>query len=164
MKMRTLALSLVIALPFLATPWAIAQHEHEHAHAHAAAVTAPGESSERFATDAALREGMSRIRKALDDLRHYEMGHMPESIAKQRVEDIGSAVDYLFANCKLDAQADSALHAMLVPLLDGVQAFKANPADTSSVAAMRQAVADYPQRFDDPDWPPVADSSSEHAH
>ncbi|MEP6882667.1 MAG: DnrO protein [Dokdonella sp.] len=160
MKMRTLALSLAVALPLFATPWAIAQHEHEHA----PAVTTPSESSERFATDAALRQGMSRIHKALDALRHYEMGHMPESIAKQQVDDIGSAIDYLFANCKLDAQADSALHAMLVPLLDGVQAFKKNPEDTSSVAAMRQAVTDYPQRFDDPDWPPVPESDSGHAH
>ena len=162
MTMRTLALSLAITLSLFAAPWAIA--EHEHAHAHPAAVTASGESTERFATDAALREGMSRIHKTLDELRHYEMGHMPESIAKERVADIGTAIDYLFANCKLDAQADSSLHAMLIPLLDGVQAFKADPADTSSVAAMRQAVADYPQRFDDPDWPLATESDSEHAH
>ncbi len=160
MKMRMLALSLAIGLPLFAAPWAIAQHEHEHA----PSVSTPSRSSERFATDAALREGMSRIHKALDELRHYEMGHMPESMAKQRVEDIGSAIDYLFANCKLDAQADSALHAMLVPLLDGVQAFRKNPGDTSSVAAMRQAVADYPQRFDDPDWPLATESDSGPAH
>ena len=160
MKLRTLALSLAIALPFFAAPWAMAQHEHEHA----ATLSAPSEIAERFATDAPLREGMSRIHKALDALRHYEMGHMPESIAKQQVDDIGSAIDYLFANCKLDAEADSALHAMLVPLLDGVQAFKTNPADTSSVAAMCQAVADYPRRFVDPDWPLATESDSERAH
>ncbi len=161
MKIRSVCLSPAIALALGFAPLAIAQHGHA---AQATTAAATMKSTERFATDAALREGMSRIRKALDDLRHYEMGHMPESIAKQRVEDIGSAIDYLFANCKLDAQADSALHAILVPLLDGVEAFKKNPGEISSVGAMRQAIADYPQRFDDPDWPPVADSDSEHAH
>ncbi len=107
----------------------------------------------RYATDAPLREGMARIHAALDELAHYEMGHMPQSIAIQRVAAIKQATSYLFANCKLDPEADAALHRMLVPLLNGVQAFEKNPADRSTVAAMRRAVADYPRVFDDPKWP-----------
>lgn len=154
-----LAVLLTMALPVQA------QHEAEHEghESHAAPATPAGVPAVRYATDAPLREGMSRIHAALDELAHYEMGHMPESIAIERVESIKDAIDYLFANCKLDAQADAALHEMLVPLLNDVQAFKKDPGDRSTIALMRQAVAAYPQTFDDPAWP-LANDDKQHAH
>jgi hypothetical protein len=88
---------------------------------------------------------------------------MPKPVAIERVDAIQAATDYLFANCKLDAQADAALHGMLAPLLAGVQAFRKNPDDTSTIAAMRQAVADYPRVFDDPQWRVEVDAASQSA-
>lgn len=163
MKIPTnvLSLTMTITLAIFAAPLAIADDAHQHVDP-AAAAPVPNSASARFATDAALREGMSRIHDALDALRHYEMGHMPQALAEERVESISTAIDSLFANCKLDAQADAALHAILIPLVDAVQAFKTNSADTSSVAAMRQAVANYPQRFDDPEWPLADEAHSGH--
>ena len=163
MKPLMILLPVVAALALSLTAQTLAQHEHgehdAHAdHAAAATVTIP---AQRHASDAALREGMSRIHAALDELRHYEMGHMPQSIAIERVASIKLATDYLFANCKLDAEADAALHSMLVPLLNGVQAFDKDPADTSTVAAMRGAVADYPNVFDDPNWQKKAGSGTD---
>lgn len=116
---------------------------------HAALSTAPM-PAQRYATDAPLREGMRRVRAALDELRHYEMGHMPEQIALERVGDIEEATRYMFANCKLAAAPDAALHGMLVPLLAAAAALKKNPQDLPAVGAMRNAVADYPRYFDDP--------------
>jgi hypothetical protein len=147
MQTRPAATPLLAALLGFALP-AMAQHTHAP-HEPAAATALP---AQLHATDAPLREGMARIHGALEELRHYELGHMPKSEAIERVEAIQAATDYLFANCKLDAQADAALHGMLAPLLAGVQAFRMNPDDTSTVAAMRQAVADYPRVFDDPQW------------
>lgn len=160
MKGSFVCLYLAVALNFGFAPVAIAQHEHR-LHAAAAVSDLP---AQRHAAEPALREGMARIHDALDALRHYEMGHMPESMAIERVDAIAAAVDYLFAHCKLDTQADASLHGMLIPLLDGVQAFKSHPGDTSFVAVMRQAVADYPRRFDDPSWPLTAETDAEHAH
>ncbi len=162
MKTRYAFPLLISTFVFASLP-AIAQHEHdEHAsHASSAAVAIP---AQRHATDAPLRDGMARIRVALDELSHYEMGHMPQSVAVERVDAIKAATDSIFANCKLAPDADVALHAMLVPLLNGINAFRTDPADTSTVVAMRQAIADYPRVFDDPNWQPTADAGSEHAH
>ena len=162
MKTRYAFPLLISTFVFASLP-AIAQHEHdEHAsHASPAAVAIP---AQRHATDAPLRDGMARIRVALDELSHYEMGHMPQSVAVERVDAIKAATDSIFANCKLPADADAALHSMLIPLLNGIQAFQKDPADTSTVASMRQAVADYPRVFDDPNWQPAADADSDHAH
>ncbi|MGB0132737.1 MAG: DnrO protein, partial [Dokdonella sp.] len=110
------------------------------------------------------REGMGRIHEALNELRHYEMGHMPESIAVEKVDEIQSSIDYLFANCKLPADADAALHAILAPLLGAVQSFEKNPKDMAALASMRKAVDDYPHRFNDPDWPLTADASGHAGH
>ncbi|HET9033332.1 MAG TPA: DnrO protein [Dokdonella sp.] len=166
MKLSTLLLPVVAALALSIAPQAFAQHEHgEHdAHADHAAPESVAIPAQRYATDAPLREGMSRIHAALEELRHYEMGHMPQSIAVEKVASIKDAIDYVFANCKLDAKADAALHSMLVPLLNGVQAFNKDPADTSTVASMRDAIADYPRVFADPSWELKAGSDEEHSH
>lgn len=165
MKARHFTLLLSSTLFCTALPVS-AQHTHDEHESHAATAAPVAIPAQRFATDAPLREGMSRINGALDALAHYEMGHMPQSIAVERVDAIKQATDYLFANCKLDPKADAALHSMLVPLLNGIQAFEKDPADTSTVATMRQAVADYPRVFDDPSLPPSADpdTDSEHTH
>lgn len=161
MPARLAAMPLLAALLGLALP-ALAQHTHDAHAGHAPAAAAL--PAQRHATDAPLREGMARIHGALDELRHYEMGHMPKAIAIERVDAIQSATDYLFANCKLEPQADAALHGMLAPLLAGVQAFRKDPDDTSTIAAMRQAVADYPRVFDDPRWPVETDAPSPPVH
>lgn len=148
-------------LMVLAAPAAQAQPEHEH-DAHAAPAAPATNPAQRFATDAALREGMGRIHAALNELRHYEMGHMPETIAVEKVDEIKSSIDYLFENCKLPADADAALHAILAPLLGAIQSFEKDPKDMTALASMRKAVDDYPHRFNDPDWPLPA-VSAEHA-
>lgn len=158
MPTRSAATPFLVALLCLTLPaLALAQHSHE-THDAAAATVSP---AHRHATDAPLREGMARIHAALEELRHYEMGHMPESMASDRVDAIQAATDYLFANCKLDANADAALHGMLAPLLAAVQAFRKNSDDTSTIAAMRKAVADYPRIFDDPLWRVETDAAGD---
>lgn len=114
----------------------------------------------RWKTDATLRDGMERIHRALDELRHYEMGHMSEAMAQDRAGLILDAGAYLFAHCKLEPQQDAVLHQMLVPLLAAAQKLKEHPQDVGEVAAMRQAVTNYPRYFDDPAW--EADAASSH--
>jgi hypothetical protein len=163
MQHQTLMLVIAVTLGSVtALPSQARQAAHDHEHQAAAATTASA-PAQRFATDAPLRQGMARIHGALDELHHYEMGHMPKSIAIERVDAIQAATEYLFANCNLDAQADAALHGMLAPLLGGVQAFRKDPDDRSTIAAMREAVAVYPRVFDDPRWRVEADAASQPA-
>ena len=66
--------------------------------------------------------------------------------------EVEDAAAYMFGHCTLAPEPDAALHGVLARLLGGARALAADPADTTPVAAMREAVADYPRLFDDPDF------------
>ena len=166
--MRTRSLVFALACGFGVASLQAAPPAHDHDHDHdtsAAAVEAPVGG---WATDAPLREGMARVKAALADLAHYEMGHMPASMASERAADIEGAVKFMFTNCKLPPEPDNALHAILLPLLAAAQRLENDPADMAAVAAMRDAVAPYGRQFDDAAWrdagaTPTADDGA-HAH
>lgn len=130
-----------------------AQHEHAssaHAHVHIAQpIPLP---PQRWAVDTNLRDGMDRIHTALEELHHYEMGHMDATMALDRVGLIEQAAADIFAKCELAPAKDAVLHRMLAQLLAAAQKLKSNPQDMAQVGAMREAVADYPRYFDAPGW------------
>ena len=138
-----------LALLALAPGAALAQHDHAM-HAQAAAPVPP--PAQRWAADAALSADMGQIHAVLEQLRHYEMGHMDATLALDRVDVIEASAADIFAKCKLAPTQDAVLHGMLVPLLAAVQKFKADPRDMAQLAVMREAVAGYPRYFDAPDW------------
>ena len=156
--MSPMKLSFVLLGVLAAAPGAArAQHDHT-AHAHITQPVPP--PAQRWAADAALRDGMGRIHTALEELRHYEMGHMDATMALDRVGLIEQAAAGIFAKCKLAPEQDAVLHGMLMPLLAATQQFKANPQDLAHVEAMRKAVADYPRYFKDAGWA----SAAPHVH
>lgn len=126
------------------------QHAHDHAQHAAGATPTP---AQRWATDAPLRKGMADIRGAVQALGHYEMGHMGPEQALQQVATIEQSIGYLIANCKLDPQADAALHGIIGQFGQGIAALKANPQDLAAIATLRSALQEYPRLFADPDWP-----------
>ena len=148
MKLASFTAALICSLGFATLVQAAPTHQHA-GHVVHAAVPVP---AQRWATDAPLRDGMGRVHAALDELRHYEMGHMSQTMALDRVATIEKATAYMFANCKLAPAADAALHGMLVPLLAATQTFKKHPQEMAAVAVMRDAVVNYPRYFDDPGW------------
>jgi hypothetical protein len=147
----------VLAMLALAPGASFARHDHG-AHAHVAAPVPP--PAQRWVADATLNADMGQIHTVLEQLRHYEMGHMDATLALDRVGAIEESAADIFAKCKLAPEQDAVLHGMLVPLLAAVRKFKTDPADMGQLAAMRAAVADYPRHFDAPDWKPEAG----HAH
>ena len=133
-------------------------HEHHPTPAATSATSAVPVPAHRFAPDASLKTGIRRAYTAVDELKHHEMGHMSESMVVDRATEVEDAVTYMFANCKLAAEPDAALHGILVPLLGAAQALKADPHNVKAVADMRAALAHYPHTFNDPGWdtpPPV---------
>ena len=141
-----------------AVPEATAMHEHEHAAAPAdgAAAAAPS-SGERFAVDAPLQAGMGKIRTAVASLEHHEMGHLSDEQVIVQADEITAQVQFLIANCKLDPQADAALHGIIGKLLEGAKALKEKPADATPVASLRVALVEYPRLFDDATWLPLGE-------
>lgn len=172
-KQIPLALALAMALGGLvsacsqqqstteATATAGAQHAEARAHAdtaghetHAAALANAGGTDfpvpanhVRWTPDAPLAEGMSRVRTALAGLE--AASHPDDATVLALAGDIDAAVDYMFANCKLPAEPDVALHAILARLMADTKALKANPSDGSPVADMHDALHNYAALFDD---------------
>ncbi len=158
---RTILLSapiLILAGALSAQP-AVAQSAHDAhaAHAHVAAATTPV-PGQRWPADTPLREGMRGIRVAVQALEHYEHGHMGIAQASSTVALIDTAVDGIFANCRLEPDADVALHGLLARFLAGAEAVRTSPqVPVQEIADMRSALARYPQLFDDPAWNAAAD-------
>jgi hypothetical protein len=86
---------------------------------------------------------------------------MSAAMTRDRAVAVEQAVTFMFANCKLSAAPDAALHGILVPLRTAVQALQANPDNRKPAADMRAALAHYPRYFDDPGWnqPAAADAA-----
>lgn len=151
MKIVSTIVALVCGFGLAVAAQAAPQDVHEH-HAAPAAASAVAVPAQRWVPDAPLRAGIRRAYTAVDQLQHYEKGHMTASMAADRASEVEGAVTYMFANCKLTAEPDAALHGILVPLLGAAQALKTDPQDVEAVADMRAALARYPQYFDDPGW------------
>ena len=162
MKSFPSACVLVGSLAFGGVLQAAPQHAHADHAAHSAGATATTAAPvQRWAADADLRKGMQQVHEALADLRHHEMGHMPASVAIERAGNVEDAVNDIFTHCKLAPDADAALHRILVPLLSAANRLENDSSDVAAVAAMRDAVAAYPQHFDDPLWSAATSSGHE---
>lgn len=131
-----------------------AQHEHDlHENVVAASAQAPAQG---WATDAPLRMGMANIRASVEALRHLEMGHMSRQQALAEVGMIDQSIQHIFANCKLDADADAVLHQVLAKLVHGSAGLKSDLKDKTAMASLRAGLLDYQRLFNDPEWSPRA--------
>lgn len=105
-----------------------------------------------WASDAPLREGMRRMHRAVEALGHAEHDHLDVAQATAAAQQVQAAAEYMIGNCKLAPEPDAALHGLLATLMTGAAAVKADPANTTPVAAMRDAMALYPRMFQDAAW------------
>lgn len=149
------ALNIAVAPLLLCLAWAPMAHaQHDHGHgavpAASAGSTADVAPAQRWQADAPLRKGMAGIRAAVDGLQHYEHGHMGPDQAVTLATQVQEQIAYLVANCRLEPQADAALHLIIARLGGSAQALKDDPADLSSIAPMRDALQDYSRQFADP--------------
>ena len=130
-------------------------HTGHDAHAaHTAPPAAASKPAQRWATDAPLRAGMRSIHQAVQALDHYEHGHMDATQAHNTAQQIDTAVNQMIAQCKLKPDADAALHGLLVKFIAGAKAVReSQEAPMPQIKAMREALAQYPQLFNDPSWP-----------
>lgn len=130
-------------------------HAQHAQHAPVAAPATPATPAQRWKTDAPLRTGMREIRVAVDALQHGVHGHLDDAQVVALATRVEQQIAYLVANCKLEPQADAALHVIIAELGTGARALREAPGDRDVVASMQSAVASYPQQFDDPAWGPA---------
>ncbi|WBY00353.1 hypothetical protein PE066_12810 [Ramlibacter tataouinensis] len=149
----TLAAAGFTALNVAATPALAAGEAHDHGHASAADKPLP--AGKRWATDAALRQGMTEIRHALEP----QLGAIHDNkLAPEQYQAIAAKAEqqvaYIVANCKLPPDADAALHLIIGQIGEANEAMagksKARPRD--GAVKLLNALNEYGRTFDHPGW------------
>jgi hypothetical protein len=159
------ALSLAVAAAALAaacTPVAMAApaapaaaHAHDGAHDTKLRL----DHGRKWATDAPLREGMTRIKglvaPRMDAAHAGTMGAAEYAALAAKVEvEVGNIV----ANCKLPPEADAALHVVLSQLAEGTGAMAGRTPGVQPRQGFVQvatAVNEYGRYFEHPGWKPI---------
>lgn len=110
----------------------------------------------KWATDEALRKGMTEIRGLIDaQLPAIKKGRLkPEDYAALGSKVQGQ-VGYIVQNCKLDPQADANRHIILEDIIAGADAMEGKDKKVNPHAGTNKAVAGlntYGKYFDHPNW------------
>ena len=109
-----------------------------------------------WATDTALRQGMSRIRDAVQSATPaFKKGKLSRARAKVLAKSIETNVNFMLTNCKLEPMADASLHVILVQLLSAANEIKSDPQTKNGMPRMHEVLGKYPLYFDQPGWKAV---------
>ncbi|AWM60572.1 DnrO protein [Stutzerimonas stutzeri] len=139
------ALSMVVSTAHAAT-----SHDHSQ---HAPATAAQTRPGERWATDEALREGMTRVHESVQRSTPSDPRQpLSDESAAALQRDIEAATSYLIANCQLPEAADAALHGLLIDLLKGAEALSETDQREQGLQRIFDALERYPQTFAEPVW------------
>lgn len=157
MQRLTLVLFTVATLTLWSGPGLYAANSHSHdSHSHDSHEGQPALSlnnGSKWETDEALRHGMIGIRDLVDAHQQQGGGGYPEL-----AHGIRSNVDHVIENCKLDPEADAALHVVLGDVFDGIallEGEKGENARGQGVDRIAHALEQYGRYFDHPDWADV---------
>lgn len=154
---RLLAVALAAAgfaaLNVAGTPALAAGGAHDHGHASAAVKPLP--AGKRWATDDALRKGMTEIRHALEP----QLGAIHDNkLAPEQYQAIAAKAEqqvaYIVANCKLPPDADAALHGIIGEIGEATEAMsgKSTAKPRDGAVKLLGALNDYGRTFDHPGW------------
>lgn len=128
---------------------------HDHG-AHAQAVLQLDHGNKKWATDAALRDGMSAMRAAIaPQLAAIHHGKLDEAGYTALAVSLEQSMMGIFANCKLSPAADVQLHNLLVPMHADIGRMKegASLKDRRQAAvAVMDGLSAYGRFFDHPGW------------
>lgn len=154
---RFLALSVFVLS--LAAPAVAQEHDHGAPKGSAAEATRPSSKTadgKKFLTDAQLR-------KSMDAMRTVVQANLPKvhgfkatdadyaAIAKQ----IDAEVAVIFQECKLEPDADAALHEILLPIMDATKTLNEGTIKRFAFVKILKSVNEYGEQFDHPGFTPV---------
>lgn len=123
------------------------RHVHEDIHSHASPTAGVPAPKGGWASDAPLRQGMRAILDAVVAAVREGSG------GKALASELRGQISYLFANCKLEPEADAALHVILADLLRSAQRLDDGASAKDEHDALHAALKTYGQRFQHPGWP-----------
>lgn len=130
-------------------------HGHGHGHGHASAASAAQlNAGQKWASDEALRHGMTQIRDAVEaKLPAIHEGKLGDA----QYEALGGVIDaqlaHIVQNCKLEPAADEALHAVLASMMEGNETLRGRNATqkrTAGVVQVVRSLEQYAELFEHP--------------
>jgi hypothetical protein len=132
-----------------------AHDDHDGHHDHHGQALSLDHDGRAWHTDEALREGMQRIRDAvaLATAEQEASGHDAGRDA-ELADAVDEAVAFLFANCRLEPEADANLHILLARVMVASAALREDGESGEGLLGLIAALEDYPRYFDHPGWEP----------
>ncbi|HEY0666282.1 MAG TPA: hypothetical protein VGD24_09470 [Gallionella sp.] len=160
---KELAVILCSAALLLNAGASLAQEQHNHGHAHYGLESAQLtlNDGKKWESDGNLRQGMSRIRDALNaDLHAIHMGKATADQYQALAKKIDVQIEFMMNNCKLEPKADEMLHLVLADIVAGSEAMKQDLGKAREGAGrIAQALQSYGAHFAHPGW-----DKAKHAH
>lgn len=113
-------------------------------------------NGQRWTTDEPLRQGMSKIRDALEpQLPSIRASKLTDPDYDRLAEVINGDVAYMVQNCKLDKQTDAMLHLVIANILTGTDAMQGKDKQRDrrdGAFKIAAALDEYGHYFDHPGW------------
>ncbi|HWR87130.1 MAG TPA: hypothetical protein VN277_01790 [Acidiferrobacterales bacterium] len=144
----------VLAFPLLlqAEP---ANHDHGASAPHKIELNA----GRKWATDAALRKGMTAIRALVETaLPAAHTGRLTPAQYDVLANDVNAQITYVVQHCKLDPKADAQLHIVIGDMAKGVETIQGKHSDKArslGVVELSQAMNTYGEFFNHTGWQPI---------
>ena len=152
------ATAIAFALVALAAGPALAQ-THDHGHDTATPAKLGLDHGRKWATDHALRSGMTRIRALVEpQLGAAHEGKLGSAQFAAIAAQIELEVAGIVANCKLEPKADAVLHVVIGEIGAGTDAMAGKSArqrPQQGLVQVAKAANDYASHFDHPDFKPI---------
>lgn len=142
-----------------AIPVGAAEHHHGHDEHQAAASELKPNQGKKWAGDDALKRGMNGIRNQVAAHLHAEQaGKAGPAQYEHLAKGVHKELESIFQNCRLNKEADAALHQILAQIIDGVAIMEGKQAGTKQgdgVMKIASALDVYPTYFLHPGWKPL---------
>lgn len=129
--------------------------DHGHAHEADGPARLSLNKGQKWATDANLRLGMSRIREAMAaDLAAIHGGKATVQQYRALAQKINEQIAFMVQACKLEPEADAMLHLLLADIIAGADAMRDKGVGEARKGAEKiaHALGDYGVYFSHPGW------------
>lgn len=136
---------------------------HDHDHDHGASAATPSalalNQGRKWPTDASLRQGMGRIRDAMEAaMPAISAGKADTARFDAAAGQVNEQIAFMVQNCKLDKETDAMLHLVLAEIIAGAEAMEGKSKELDrrdGAVKVIDALENYDRYFDHPGWRPL---------
>ena len=134
-------------------------HDHEQGASSGAPSVLSLNQGRKWPTDANLRQGMGRIRDAIEEPMPAIYAGKADSVQFEiRARRVNEQIAFMVQNCKLDKETDAMLHLVLAEIIAGAEAMEGKNKELDrrgGAMKVMHALENYGRYFDHPGWRPL---------